>query len=163
MSDALTPAQRRRCMSAVRREHTLPETILRSILHKAGLRFRLHDRRLPGSPDLVFSRFRAVIFVHGCYWHSHGCYKTSVPKTRREYWQEKLQANRRRDMRNIKSLLETGWRVMIVWECVLAGKTSLSSVYIGDSIKRWLLSSARDGEIPDSPDSEVPTLERADV
>ena len=79
--------------------------------------------RLPGSPDLVFPRYRAVIFVHGCYWHSHGCYKSTVPKSRREFWEDKFRANRERDERNVALLRERGWRVLTVWECELIGKT----------------------------------------
>ena len=125
--DTVDKATRSRIMSLVGQKNTGAETVLRSTLHKAGFRYRLHDRRLPGSPDLVFPRFGAVIFVHGCYWHSHGCYKSTVPKSRRMFWMEKFIANQQRDERNIRLLLERDWRVIIVWECALLGKTALSA------------------------------------
>ena len=146
--DVLTPEQRRKCMSAVRRENTKPEMMLRSTLHRSGLRYRVHGKKLPGSPDLVFPSFNAVIFVHGCFWHSHGCYKTTVPKTRRTFWEDKLQTNRERDVRSVRSLHEMGWRVMIVWECAVRGKIPLPSSVIADSVKKWLHSSELLTELP---------------
>ena len=125
-------------MSSVGQKDTSLETMLRTALHKAGLRYRLCDRKLPGSPDLVFPRFGAVIFVHGCYWHSHGCYKSTVPKSRREFWQDKFSANRKRDEHNIELLQESGWRVMTVWECALVGKYALPLNEITDLVRTWL-------------------------
>ena len=126
-------------MSSVGQKDTGPETLLRSALHKARLRYRLHDRRLPGSPDLVFPRYRAVIFVHGCYWHSHGCYKSTVPKSRREFWEDKFRANRERDERNVALLRERGWRVLTVWECELIGKHALPLDEVAKQIRGWLI------------------------
>src|ERR1700739_1924828 len=100
--DTVDKATRSRIMSRVGQKDTGAETVLRSMLHKAGFRYRLYDRTLPGSPDLVLPRFGAVIFVHGCYWHLHGCYKSTVPKSRRTFWTEKFNANRQRDARNIR-------------------------------------------------------------
>jgi DNA mismatch endonuclease, patch repair protein len=148
MTDVLTWEQRHRCMSSVRSKDTGPEMLLRSVLHRAGLRYRLHDGTLPGSPDLAFPRFRAAVFVHGCYWHSHGCYKSTVPKSRRAFWEAKFSANRERDERNIRSLRERGWRIMIVWECALKGKTSWSAVVVANTVKEWLQSSEDVGGIP---------------
>src|SRR5690348_16128970 len=99
--DTVDRQTRSRIMASVGQKDTGAEIILRSMLHKAGFRYCLHDRRLPGSPDLVFPRYGAVIFVHGCYWHSHGCHKSTVPKSRRTFWTEKFTTNRRRDERNI--------------------------------------------------------------
>src|SRR5258708_27431365 len=115
--DTVNKITRSFIMSRVGQKNTGPELVLRSALHRMGLRYRLHDRSLPGSPDLVFPRFRAVIFVHGCYWHSHGCYRSTVPKSRNEFWTEKFATNRSRDEKNISSLLRDGWRVLTVWEC----------------------------------------------
>src|SRR5438128_10718919 len=123
--DTVDKATRSRIMSRVGQKDTGAETILRSTLHKEGFRYRLHDRRLPGSPDLVFPRFRAVVFVHGCYWHSHGCYRSTVPKSRNEFWIEKFTANQKRDGRNVQLLMVCGWRVMVLWECALLGKNAL--------------------------------------
>jgi len=136
--DTVDKATRSRIMSRVGQKDTGAETTLRSTLHKAGFRYLLHDRRLPGSPDLVFPRFRAVIFVHGCYWHSHGCYKSTVPKSRRTFWTKKFSENRQRDERNIQLLLERGWRVMIVWECALLGKTAMPAQEMTRRVHAWL-------------------------
>ena len=115
--DTVDRETRSRIMARVGQKNTGAELVLRRALHEIGLRYKLHDRSLPGSPDLVFPRFRAVIFVHGCYWHSHGCYKSTVPKSRRAFWTDKFSANRERDQRNIRLLMERGWRTMVVWEC----------------------------------------------
>ena len=107
-------------MSGIRGKDTRPERIVRSGLHRIGFRFRLHDKKLPGSPDLVLPKHSAVIFVHGCYWHRHqGCRYATTPSTRPEFWQAKFQGNVERDRRNQRELMEAGWRVFIVWECAL--------------------------------------------
>ncbi len=92
---------------------------LRKALHRLGLRYRLHVRKLPGSPDLVFPRFKSVVFVHGCFWHVHGCKYSTTPSARREFWTEKFAANKARDERNVNLLLADGWRVLTVWESAL--------------------------------------------
>jgi DNA mismatch endonuclease, patch repair protein len=105
-------------MRAVRRSHTAPEMVVRRLAHKLGLRFRLHRKELPGSPDLVFPRHRLIIFVHGCFWHRHrGCTKSTFPKTRQEFWNDKFIANIERDAKNELLLRQQGWRVEVVWEC----------------------------------------------
>ncbi len=105
-------------MSRIGPKDTRPEMIVRSGLHRAGFRFRLHRRELPGRPDIVLPRHNAVIFVHGCFWHSHpGCRLAAVPGTRREFWIPKLAANRERDRRQVAELRRQGWRVLIIWEC----------------------------------------------
>ncbi|MFG0865173.1 very short patch repair endonuclease [Pseudomonas sp. FYR_7] len=116
ITDELSVSSRR--MRAVKREHTSPELTVRRLLHALGLRFRLHKRALPGSPDIVLSKHRTVIFVHGCFWHRHpGCRYASVPKTRQEYWIPKFMANIERDARKASELEALGWRVLTVWEC----------------------------------------------
>lgn len=105
-------------MRAVRRANTAPEIIVRQELHALGLRFRLHRRDLPGSPDIVLPRFRTVILVHGCFWHRHtDCRYATTPKTRQEYWLPKFAANIERDARKEAQLRVLGWRVLVVWEC----------------------------------------------
>lgn len=105
-------------MRAVKRAHTGPEIVVRQALHALGLRFRLHRRDLPGSPDIVLQRFWTVIFVHGCFWHRHpGCRYASTPKSRQEYWLPKFTANVERDARKETQLRELGWRVLVIWEC----------------------------------------------
>ncbi len=121
MVDVLTPEQRRLNMSRIRGRDTKPEMILRRGLHALGLRFRLHRKDLPGRPDLVFPRYRAVIQVHGCFWHGHDCPMFKWPATRAEFWKEKIVGNRRRDRASLGALHESGWRVLVVWECALRG------------------------------------------
>ena len=135
-------------MSSVGQKDTGLEIMLRVALHKVGLRYRLCDRKLPGSPDLVFPRFGAALFVHGCYWHSHGCYKSTVPKSRREFWKAKFSANRQRDEHNIWLLRERGWRAMIVWECALVGKGAFPMDEITQRVRVWLTGTEEFGEIP---------------
>jgi len=107
-------------MAAVAPKHTKPELAVRKGLHRLGFRFRLHDRKLPGSPDLVLPKYSAVIFVHGCYWHRHqGCRYATTPSTRPEFWEAKFDANVERDRRNQKKLRQVGWRVFVIWECAL--------------------------------------------
>lgn len=116
--DAGVDPLRRRIMRRVRGRDTGPELAVRRFLHRAGYRFRLHDRRLPGSPDLVLRRHRTVVFVHGCFWHRHpGCRRTTTPKTRRAFWQTKFAANVARDAAAVRALEALGWRVVVVWEC----------------------------------------------
>lgn len=105
-------------MRAVKRAHTAPEIVVRQALHALGLRFRLHRRDLPGSPDIVLPKFRTVVFVHGCFWHRHPiCRYATTPKSRQEYWLPKFEANLERDARKEAQLRELGWRVLVVWEC----------------------------------------------
>lgn len=115
--DTRSPEQRRRIMQAVKSKDTVPEMIVRRTLHKLGYRFRLHRKDLPGRPDIVLPRHRKAIFVHGCFWHAHGCAKGQPPKSRQEYWLPKLQANVNRDLAKIAELDRLGWRVLVVWQC----------------------------------------------
>lgn len=126
MADVLTPAQRSHNMSRIRGKDTKPELLLRRGLHAAGFRFRLHRKDLPGCPDLVFPSRRAVIFVHGCFWHGHACPMCKMPATRPEFWRAKIEANHARDLRSVTALQSAGWRVLIIWECALRGVARLS-------------------------------------
>jgi DNA mismatch endonuclease, patch repair protein len=119
--DVLTNQQRRHNMSRIRGKDTMPEMQLRRGLHAAGLRFRLHAAGLPGRPDMVFPRHRAVILMHGCFWHGHDCSLFKQPATRPEFWAQKISGNRERDGRTVKALQAAGWRLLIVWECSLKG------------------------------------------
>jgi DNA mismatch endonuclease (patch repair protein) len=118
----LTPPSpaRSRIMAAIRGTDTAPELLVRSLLHRQGLRFRLHVRGLPGRPDIVLPRHRTVVLVHGCFWHRHlGCPRSSLPATNRAWWVAKLRRNRARDRRTLAALRAHGWRVIVVWECQL--------------------------------------------
>lgn len=115
-------------MSGIRSRDTKPEKKVRSYLHRAGLRFRLHAS-LPGKPDLVLPKFNSVVFVHGCFWHRHaGCKYTTTPSSNTEFWQEKFDANIARDKRASRKLREAGWRVLIVWACMIDEKDLQSLV-----------------------------------
>ena len=120
---------RSRIMSAIRGHDTTPERLVRSALHRHGLRFRLHARDLPGRPDIVLPRHRTVILVHGCFWHRHiGCARSTLPETNRAWWVAKLRRIRARDRRALRDLRAAGWRVIVVWECELgAGRGSASA------------------------------------
>lgn len=122
------PLTRSEVMSRVRSKNTKPELAVRSALWNAGLRYRLHAK-LPGKPDIVIKKDKAAIFVHGCFWHGHkGCAKHRIPKTRSEWWKQKILNNSSRDKRNIRSLRKMGWRVFIVWECQIEKKDKISKV-----------------------------------
>jgi DNA mismatch endonuclease, patch repair protein len=117
--DPLTRAERSERMSRIRSVDTKPEIIVRRLVHGMGYRYRLHGRKLLGNPDLVFASSRKVIFVHGCFWHQHGCRHYQMPKTRRDFWEPKLARNRARDVEVQRTLRRLGWRSLIVWECQL--------------------------------------------
>lgn len=137
--DTVGEKTRSRIMASVRQRNTRPEKILRRILHQIGLRYRLHNRRLPGTPDLTFPRFRVVIFVNGCFWHVHdGCRFATMPSSRKEFWTSKFKANQERDKRNYSKLAAMGMRVLIVWECALKGFDEDSLLKLGLEIKHWM-------------------------
>ena len=120
MTDIVDRATRSRMMARIGGKNTKPELTLRRALHARGLRYRLHNRNLPGTPDVAFRQFRAVCFVHGCFWHRHhNCPYATSPATRPDFWQDKFRQNIERDERAKKALLEAGWRVAVVWECAL--------------------------------------------
>ena len=112
-------------MQQVKGKDTKPEKIVRSLLHRLGYRFRLHRKDLPGTPDIVFPSRRVALFVHGCFWHGHGCRIGQLPKSRLDYWQPKIEGNRDRDRRKESALAAAGWRVDTVWQCELANREAL--------------------------------------
>ncbi|SDY39846.1 very short patch repair endonuclease [Nitrosomonas halophila] len=120
MTDTMSSAQRSRIMSRVRAKNTRPEMTVRRLLHSMGYRYRLHDTSLPGKPDLVFASRHKVIFVHGCFWHGHeGCRFFAVPKSNRDFWNDKFKRNMARDEANYVKLCEAGWSVLVIWQCEL--------------------------------------------
>lgn len=123
MADKVTPAQRSAMMAAVKNKDTKPEFVVRKRVFAAGFRYRLHVRKLPGTPDLVFPRYRVAVFVHGCFWHGHDCPKGKLPATNREFWQDKITKNIDRDRRAVKALEDAGWQVVTIWSCRLAERT----------------------------------------
>lgn len=126
--DKLTPQRRSENMSAIRSKDTSPEITVRRLIHSMGYRYRLHVAKLPGKPDLVFTRLKKIIEVRGCFWHQHpGCIDSHIPKTRSEYWAPKLERNQRRDVENLNKLKELGWDVLTVWECQLDNPRNLQA------------------------------------
>jgi len=116
--DNLSEGQRRYCMSRIKSKNTNTEMVVRGLVHGLGFRYRLHDTKLAGNPDVVFAGRRKVILVHGCFWHRHNCKKgRSMPATRIEFWRRKLEGNEARDKRNMRELRKMGWKVLVVWEC----------------------------------------------
>ncbi len=135
MADILTPKQRSELMSKVRSRDTKPEWILRCGLHRLGIRYRLKNKHLAGNPDLVFPKFHAAVFVHGCYWHRHkGCKDASIPKTNADFWEKKFIENIERDRRAIDQLENNGWRTLVVWECELT-RNAFETIY---RVANWL-------------------------
>ena len=125
--DTLSSEQRRRAMSAVKSRNTTPELVVRRLLHKAGFRFRLYRKDLPGNPDVVLPKYRTVIFVHGCFWHQHpGCDNANRPSTRQDYWFPKLDRNVARDKKHISELYSLGWNILVIWECETNDEAALS-------------------------------------
>src|SRR5262245_60039081 len=146
--DVESVATRKRMMAGIRGAHTHPEITVRTGLHRLGFRFRLHSRDLPGRPDLVLAKRRAVIFVHGCFWHRHvGCRYAYVPKSRKKFWTSKFDQNIARDKQQIGRLIVTGWRVLVIWECALRDRASAESSIA--KAASWLRSSSRLREVPD--------------
>lgn len=127
--DPLTTEQRSRQMARVRSRDTKPEMKIRRLVHSLGFRYRLHCRDVPGKPDLVLRPRRKVIFVHGCFWHRHrGCARARLPKSRLDFWESKLEANRLRDARNKRRLTREGWSYMVIWECeAMSDQTRLAT------------------------------------
>lgn len=144
--DRVDAKTRSRIMASVGRTDTGPELRLRRALHQIGLRFRLNDHALPGSPDLVLKRHETAIFVHGCFWHRHGCPRTTTPKTRRAFWLGKFEANVARDARKVRALKAKGWRVLTVWECALRNEVAAAAA--AQTVAAWLDGSARSGRVP---------------
>lgn len=133
-------------MQAIRGKNTSPELLVRRLLFARGLRFRLHARHLPGVPDIVLPKYRAVIFIHGCFWHGHACPLFVLPQTRRAFWREKITANQQRDRLHADALMQAGWRVLTVWECALKGRLKWDAAELGDRITAWL--QCRDPALP---------------
>lgn len=125
-------------MAAIRGADTKPEMMIRRGLHARGFRFRLHDRRLPGRPDLIFPRYHAVLFVNGCFWHGHGCHLFRWPGTRKEFWREKIGTNVARDKASTEKLHQAGWRVGVVWECALKGRQRQPFDDVLNAVSDWL-------------------------
>ena len=140
MPDVHDAATRSRNMAAIKGSHTKPEIQVRRAVHAAGFRYRLHDSKLPGKPDLVFPKYKAVIFVNGCFWHHHDCHLFQWPGTRKDFWRTKIDRNVANDTRADVALLSSGWRVATVWECALRGRTRLDERHAMRVLTDWIQS-----------------------
>ena len=138
LPDPLTQEQRRDNMARIRARNTKPEMVVRRGLHARGFRYRLHVRGMPGSPDLVFPARRAVIFLHGCFWHGHDCALFKLPASNASFWEAKIGRNQVRDRAAIAALGGSGWRVLIIWECALRGPGRMSEAAMFDQVTAWL-------------------------
>ncbi|MEO6734405.1 MAG: very short patch repair endonuclease [Ferruginibacter sp.] len=138
MADVHSAAVRSYNMSRIKGKDTKPEMLVRKFLHAHGFRYRLHDKKLPGKPDIVLPKYKTVIFVHGCFWHGHeGCKKAALPKTRTNWWKYKISTNKKNDSNSILKLRSQGWQVIEIWQCELS-LTSISHTF--ESIHTCLLS-----------------------
>ena len=144
MTDVHSKRVRSKNMAAIRSKNTKPELVIRKALFAKGFRYKLHDRKLPGKPDLVFPKYHAVIFIHGCFWHRHNCHLFKWPSTRPEFWKKKINRNVEVDKRNYKQLKKDGWYILTVWECALKGRSKLPFNKIIEDISYWLEFSVRD-------------------
>ncbi|MGY3642219.1 very short patch repair endonuclease [Pseudomonas sp. PK-RTE-24] len=140
MVDVVDAATRSRMMSGIKGKNTRPEVSIRKALHARGFRYRIHANNLPGKPDLVLPKYKAVVFVHGCFWHGHSCKYFKVPKTRANFWLDKIGKNQIRDSLQVALLIEQGWRVAVVWECAVKNNKNGRSNLLIDSVADWLLS-----------------------
>lgn len=131
MTDIVSKQKRSEMMSRISSKDTQPELTVRKALHKAGYRFRLHYRSLPGKPDIVMPKYKLSIFIHGCFWHRHsGCKFAYEPKTRKEFWENKFNTNLVRDRANIDKLISKGWKVLVIWECFTKKREHIDLVNI---------------------------------
>ncbi len=147
MTDIVSPERRSAIMSRIRSKDTKPELRVRKTAHAMGLRFRLHRKDLPGTPDLVFPKWRTVVFVHGCFWHRHpGCRKAYEPKSRVDFWKKKFAANVERDERTRKALEKAGWKVVVIWECETEKMDRL-----GEIIRERVTGSGDPGQVQEIP------------
>ncbi len=147
MPDVVSPQVRSRMMAGIRGKDTRPELQIRKALHRAGFRFRLHVKDLPGKPDIVLPRYHVAIFVHGCFWHGHDCHLFKWPKSRVNFWSTKLVRNRENDEKHQAALRRAGWRVLVIWECALKGKERLKEESLAKRILGWLARPSRFSEI----------------
>lgn len=140
MTDVFSPEKRSEVMSKIQGIDTKPEMKIRKALHSLGYRYRLHDKSLPGKPDIKLTKYNALIFVHGCFWHGHDCHLFKWPKTREDFWREKILGNKKRDEKNETKLLDKGWKVLTIWECALKGKNSWNLGSLLEKVEKWLQS-----------------------
>lgn len=145
--DIVSPRKRSLMMSGIKGKDTAGEIFIRKSLHALGFRYQLHRKDIPGKPDLVFPKFQAVIFINGCFWHAHNCHLFKWPSSRPEFWKEKINSNKTRDAINIEKCTESGWKVLVIWECSLKGKTKRNFNEVIRTTENWLLYDSQNAEI----------------
>jgi DNA mismatch endonuclease (patch repair protein) len=158
MVDIVDSKTRSKMMSGIKGKNTRPEIIIRKRLHALGYRFRIHRRDLPGSPDVVLPKYKAVILINGCYWHGHNCRLFKWSKTRSEFWRQKIIGNIQRDERNLVQLRKLGWRICVVWECETKGVGEERLDNVVSSLVAWLSSDNNTLHLPHSWRQEDPWL-----
>jgi DNA mismatch endonuclease (patch repair protein) len=146
LTDVVDAATRSRMMSGIQGKNTSPEMLIRKALHARGFRFRIHVKHLPGKPDLVLPKYKAAVFIHGCFWHGHNCRYFKVPQTRPEFWLEKIGKNQARDELQVAALCALGWRVLVIWECAVRSMKKKSPLLI-DHIVSWLIKGSECSQI----------------
>lgn len=134
-------------MAGIRGKDTKPELALRKALHARGFRYRIHSVHVPGKPDIVLSRYHAAIFVHGCFWHGHGCHLFRLPRTRVDFWREKIARNQNRDATVARDLAEHRWRQLVIWECAIRGRNRIGLEAAVDQTVAWLEGDMMTGSI----------------
>lgn len=139
MTDVVDVETRSRMMSSIRSKNTSPELLIRKALHARGFRFRVHVKNLPGTPDIVLPKYKAAVFIHGCFWHGHSCRYFKMPKTRQEFWIGKIDKNQERDERQLNALRALNWRTLVIWECAVRTMQKQESQLLIDKTIYWLL------------------------
>ena len=147
----ISTATRSKIMASIPGKNTRPELIVRKSLHHKGFRYRIHEKRLPGTPDLSLPKYKVAIQINGCFWHGHSCPSFRPPQHRREYWQSKIEMNKTRDRKNNKTLLNMGWRLMVIWECAIQGPRRIDLDILMSIIENWILVGNDYIEIEGSP------------
>jgi len=147
MADVHSSEIRSKNMRAIRTRDTAIETRLAELLTELGLSYRVQDKMLPGRPDFILEQYKAIIFVHGCFWHKHHCHLFKVPATRTAFWLGKIESNVARDKRYIAELTAAGWKILLVWECALRGKTRLEEEALSSRLEEWICASTGNAEI----------------
>lgn len=147
MADIVSQDARSRMMSQIRCRNTKPEVLIRTALHRRGIRYRLHKIGMPGKPDIVLPKYKAVIFVHGCFWHCHKCHLFKWPQSNSVFWRKKLTGNRKRDGFKKSALRALGWRVFTLWECAIRGADAAQIQELAKVIHEWLCTTDYDFEV----------------
>lgn len=147
MPDIVNSEKRSLMMANIKGVNTRPEKTVRSLFHKQGFRYLIHNKKLAGRPDLTFPKYKAVVFVNGCFWHGHNCSLFKWPSSNIDFWKKKISDTKRRDLQNLFALNEGGWKILIIWECALKGKQKIDINILSLLLQEWLLNKSTNEEI----------------